>query len=438
MARRADRVSHRRLRQFAWRGPWRALAEHGVHWDGGLVYSLSRAWLLGINPYEAEGVGRAWLDGGGPPAATPQDRGAGILLYPPSTLAALAPLGALPWAVAGVAWSLINISLYGATLWALARLGRLRGEWLLLFVAMGLWLAPATTSIKVGQTGLVVVACMALAAVGMERCRGVWAGVLMGIGSAIKPQLGLPFIVYHLGRLRWRAGGIAAAILIAVAAIGVARLQMAGEAGPVWYASWQRNVHYFQLREDGNPRLENSTYRHHMLNLHYPLHGFTENRELVNALVLMLVSAASLAYLVIDVRDKARRGGVWSAGSVEGGGELLSLSMTAVAGLLVVYHRFYDGVALLFPMALGAAGLMAGARRHWVTIAVCALYLVPGPVALVQLKAAGRVPSWIGETWAWDRLIVAHQAWALFGLMWWLVWLRWKCAEEAGLTRRST
>jgi hypothetical protein len=51
---------------------------------------------------------------------------------------------------------------------------------------------------------------------------------------------------------------------------------------------------------------------------------------------------------------------VWSVGSVEGGGELLSLSMTAVAGLLAVYHRSYDGVALLFPMALGAAGLMAG------------------------------------------------------------------------------
>jgi hypothetical protein len=278
---------------------------------------------------------------------------------------------------------------------------------------------------------------MALGALWIERSRGVWAGVLMGIGSAIKPQLGVPFVVYHLGRLRWKAGLIAAVVLMAIAAIGVARLSLAKEAGPVWYESWQRNVHYFQLREDGNPRLENGTYRHQMLNLHYPLHGFTENRGLVNGLVLALVSAASLAYLVIDVRDKARRGSVWSVGSVEGGGELLSLSMTAVAGLLAVYHRSYDGVALLFPMALGAAGLMAGARRHWVTIAACALFLVPGPVILVQLKASGRIPAFIGDSWAWERLIVAHQAWALFGLLWWLVWLRWRCAKEA-VMQRST
>jgi hypothetical protein len=171
--------------------------------------------------------------GAGRPVRTPQDRGSGILLYPPSTLAALAPLGALPWAAAGIVWSLLNIGLYGVTLWALARLGHLRGEWLLLFIAMGLWLSPATTSIKVGQTGLVVVACMALGALWIERSRGVWAGVLMGIGSAIKPQLGVPFVVYHLGRLRWKAGLIAAVVLMAIAAIGVARLSLAKEAGPV-------------------------------------------------------------------------------------------------------------------------------------------------------------------------------------------------------------
>jgi len=84
-----------------------------------------------------------------------------------------------------------------------------------------------------------------------------------------------------------------------------------------------------------------------------------------------------------------------------------------------------------------AAGLMAGARRHWVTIAACALFLVPGPVILVQLKASGRIPAFIGDSWAWERLIVAHQAWALFGLLWWLVWLRWRCAKEA-VTQRST
>src|SRR5262245_52481968 len=72
------------------RGPYRSLApretHQGVAWDFGLVFSLSRAWIFGANPYELDGVSRAWRSSNGDPDADPAiRRSVGILVYPPST-----------------------------------------------------------------------------------------------------------------------------------------------------------------------------------------------------------------------------------------------------------------------------------------------------------------------------------------------------------------
>jgi hypothetical protein len=427
------------LLQFAYRGPWRALSGYrgpgtapdhpGVRWDGGLVYSMSRAWLMGENPYEPEGVIWAWLQGGGSGDESPLRDRPGCLLYPPTTLAALSPLARLPWAPVEWIWTGLNVALYAGSLWAVARLGRLRGNWLLLFLTLGVWLAPAATCVKVGQTAIVALGCMAIPAwmIQARGGRGLLAGVMMGLGTAVKPQFGLPFIVYQAGRMRWIAAATAVVMVVALAVGGVARLQASGGQ---WYESWQRNVHNFPLKEDGNPTMENRAMRHHLLNLHYPLHSFTDDRALVNAMVPVMVAVPCVAYLAIDLRDQKRRRRLWTPGGVEGGGELLSLAMTSAAMLLVVYHRFYDGVAMVFPIGLAAAGLMRGERRHWVTLALCLPFLAPGPVMLVDAAAKGWVPAALSQSWAWERLIVPQQAWAVLALLLWCVWLRWKAAKR--------
>jgi hypothetical protein len=250
---------------------------------------------------------------------------------------------------------------------------------------------------------------------------------MMGMGTAIKPQLGLPYIVYQAGRMRWAAAAAAVAVVTALAAGGVARLERSAGG---WYESWHRNVVNFPLKEDGNPTMENRAMRHHLLNLHYPLHSFTDDRAVVGALVPIIVAAPCLAYLAIDLRDQKRRRRLFTPGGVEGNGELLSLTMTSAAMLLIVYHRFYDGVAMVFPMGLAAAGLMRGERRHRVTLALCLPFLAPGPVMLVDAAAKGWVPAALSQSWAWERVIVPHQAWAVLALLLWCVWLRWKVAES--------
>ncbi len=140
-----------------YRGPYRALFASnpaaGVRWDFGLVYSLSRAWAIGANPYEMEGVSRAWLSSDGPPLADPSiNRSQGILVYPPTTLAVLSPLAALRWSIASLVWMGMNIAGMGAALWAAARLAGLRGAGWWAAMAAGAWLAPVATNMGDGQT----------------------------------------------------------------------------------------------------------------------------------------------------------------------------------------------------------------------------------------------------------------------------------------------
>jgi hypothetical protein len=391
---------------------------------------MSRAWLTGENPYDAAGVLYAWVDGGGPPDQWPLLGRTHVLLYPPTTLAAVSPLAVLRFGASEAVWVLLNAGLYAATLWAVARLGRLRGNWLLVFLALGVWLAPVGTGMKVGQTGAVTVALVALGALAVQRGTGGewWAGAMMGLGTAIKPQLGLPFVVYEAGRVRWRLLLAAAVMIGGLAAVGVARLE---KSQPGWRAAWAENIRLFPLQEDGNPRRENAATRHHMLNLQYPLHSFTDDRRLVTGLAVGIVAAPCLVYLVIDLRDQRRRGRLLKPGAVEDGGELLSLSMAAVASLLVVYHRAYDGVAVVFPMGLAAAGLMRGERRHWVTLGLCLPFLAPGAVMLVDASNRGWVPAALVGSLVWEGLIVPHEVWALYLLMWWCVRLRWRSAQDA-------
>ncbi len=436
-----------------WRGPYRSVSQQshqGLAWDFGLVYSLTRAWVIGANPYEMEGVSRAWLSSDGPRDADPSlRRSPGILVYPPTTLAVLAPLGALAWSIASKLWLIANVAAMGLALAAAARVAGLRGIGLWGFLAAGVWLAPFATNMGVGQTAVVTLGLIGLgewarftgrhgpAEEPLTRgtwqskdhgqpeepvARGTWVcGALLGLATAIKPQMGLLFVVYEAGRMRWKSAAGAAAAVGLAAVVGAVRLQTTTAN---WWDYWRLNLHNFTVMEDGNPTRSNPVTRHQVLNLHYPLHNFTDDRGLVQWLVYGIVGALCLAYFVVDWRRKREKG--------EGRGELISLSMTGVVSLLVVYHRFYDAVLLVWPLAL-AVRLIVDGRQRWAgltLLALCALFFVPGTVVMADAVKRGWVPAGIPDSWVWQNVAMPHETWAILAMAGLLVWIRARTRPE--------
>lgn len=414
--------------------------------DWRLVYAASRAWLVGELPYDAASVRRVFDAAGSMGQDAMNTRTSEVLVYPPPALAALSPLAALPWRVASPLWTVLSIGMYAGAIAALAAIAGLRGRWRVLFAGLSLVLCPIHTLLWQGQTATPVLLFVALSAWLIHRSqtptprlgRGsrataahVLAGVLLGVASVLKPQLGFVFLVYHAGRFRWTVALAGGFTIAALTTLGIARMSLAGVA---WLEPYRANLAAFTATSDASP-LSTNPIRHHLLNLHYPLHTILGDAAPVGILVLAIVAAASLVYLRLDWRRDADSG---ERRVLEH--ELLSLSMAAAVTLVVAYHRIYDAVLLLIPLAMLLSPSWRALRRRTITVVLWIIilgFLGPWPVLMTQLAERALVPHALSESWLWDSLIVPGHPWALAGLMLVLVAARRRLtAPASALPRR--
>lgn len=381
---------------FLVRGPL-----HGVQHaaDYMLIYSPARAWITGANPYDLEQVDQAWMSAGGAYEQRPSVRVTAGLLYPPSTPAALAPFAAFAWPLARTVWAIANTLFFGVAVWGVARLAgfRLHQRRTWLFVSAALLFTPVHTAIRHGQTTLYVLAPLALAAVLL--CP-LARGALLALATLIKPHLGLPFVAYTIINRDWRS--LTSAAVVCAVITGVAIVPMTMRDVP-WFESWMHNLQTFSTAGEGDPTRANPI-RHQLVNLHYPLHTLIDNRTVVQGIVLATLGIIAAAFFF------------WR--SPHRPPVLLSLSMIAVLSLMVAYHRFYDAVFLIFPLAWAISRLAACPRHRlaWCVVMLTIPYFVNMATMLFVAAQNQWLPGALTNSSVWEILIMPIQAWALLGM----------------------
>ncbi len=390
---------------FLWRGPVRAMGP-GMSADFALVQGAAVAFWAGENPYDAAVLDEIFRQTGAG-ERFPQWRGSRDLLYPPTTFLLYAPFGVVDFPAGRIAWLLLNCLSVGVVFESLRRLigAPLRSDASLLLGAVTLAWAPALTTFAYGQTPLPVLACVCAGHALRSAGRPKTAGVLFGIAAALKPQIGLVFIAYEAFRRRWWTSGVALALLLALIAAATVRLHVAEVD---WLTSLRGNVEAFTNGGAGDPTPANPI-RHQLLNLHYPLHELIESRAAVQAGVLAIVTALSLWYFVVWVRRREERT------------ELLTLAMACPLSLLLVYHRTYDAVLVLIPVAWGLREALAPVprvnRRYAIAALVCcAVFLLPSGAILHYAESRQWVPPALAESTAYAFIVRPHVTWALVGL----------------------
>lgn len=422
--------------------------DHAGNVDWRLVYATSRAWLQGRQPYDPAQVREAFAGSAGSGGVGGRDamngRGAEVLVYPAPALAAYGVLAWLPWSVAAPLWTVLTLGCFAGAVWCVARMGGLTGVWAALLAGMSLSMVPIHTLLWAGQTAGPVVALVAGASLLIQRSserrsaeggaaeggaagRGVrWAevaaGVMLGVATVLKPQVALLFLVYHAGRWRWWVAGAGVMAIAALSAVGAGRMALAEVD---WWTAWRANMEAFTAHGDAAPT-SNNPLRHQLMNLHYPVHALLGDGVAGNAIVLGVAAGLSAAYFGLDLRRGRARGERAAAGS-----ELVSLSMAAGVTMIVAYHRVYDAVVLIFPVAallsLRARGRVRGlwARgAEVVSWVVLASFLTPWTVLLREGERRGLVPTLVREGWAWEALVLPAQAWGLLALVVAMVVLR--------------
>lgn len=383
---------------FIARGPRRAAGHPS---DFVLVYGPARTWLVGGNPYDHAQIDRVWLEAHGPSDFAPSRRPESGLLYPPTTLLMFAPFAALTWPAAHHVWIAANVMFLTIVVWSIARLAgftlRQRRTWL--FVAGALAFAPVHTTFHHGQTPLYV---MSVGMLGFVLASSGASGALLSLASAIKPQIGLPMLALQGVRRRWRSMlvGVAAIALLSLGAI----LPMMVRGVP-WWSSWRGNLAALRHGGAGDPSLGNPD-RHQMLHLHYPITALTDNARFAEIAAFLIVAALAAIFFLPPKKQMQRTS------------LLHALSMVMALTLMVVYHRFYDAVLLLAPLAWAIDGVARDRRRstHWCALALLLPFFLNSATALVWFDRQDRVPGWLVESWWWEHLLLPHQGWALLGL----------------------
>lgn len=384
----------------------------GMHRGSDLIhlYTASVLWIEGDSPYDGQqSVSVAERAGYGNPNHVSDGS-----FYPPPSIAALAPLGLTDWQAARLAWLVINLCCCVLLVWVLSKwlaLKRPALRWLVASVLVLGW-GPVATSLSLGQLAIVCSASVFAGAYCLNCGRAIPAGLLVGVGCLIKPQLGLGFLLLIALRREWRALVAGLVLIMLVSLIGVGRLMM---TVPDWASQLSGNL--ADAKASGQ-MLDASLFnpqRYQMIDLH-PLMYLVVPASWVAAAALgitALLAAAGLARLLKIGLDRAT---------------LLAVSGVGLLMLMPVYHRYYDAVVLL-PLVVLVINSLVRDRRDtimWLIGLSLVPLIQPTSALLVTIERRGIVPEGFAATWAWKHLLLQSQSWGLLVAAVALVIWTWK------------
>lgn len=357
---------------FIWRGPWRGFSGG---YDFGMIYGGAAAMADGKDPYVLADAAAAVAARGGRLDPT------SVVLYPPSALAAFWPMTWMGWKAARAVWVVAQLL---ACIGLAAGLQRLAEEklrrglagWLFMMCLL-LW-APIHTGFFVGQVALPVAFLMVWAAVLAEDGKRFGAGMLLGLAIAIKPQLGLAFLPLLVLRGHWLSTFWSLAFFGCLYWLGSSRLNA---NAPDWAAHWQANLNAFTRGGYGDVALPWA--RAQMVQAS----AFLAALGIASAAALGYAVAAFIGCLWLLTHWSQRRD------------PLAVMAALSLVALLAGYHRSYDAVLALVPLAYGLR-LVAESRRSmagWALVVLLAVFLTPGGTGLAQVAptATADGPWWV-------------------------------------------
>ena len=337
-------------------------------------YASARCLLKHCNPYSETDTRAAFIDAGG--ALGRESRWLFVpysALYPPSTLALLAPFAALPYPAAHNVWLIFSGISFSVAGFAIADLSiEYSTFWVPALLAV--FLASSTILLMEGQISGIEVAFVAIGVWSLIRNKAPLLGVfLLGCALALKPHDSWLVAVYFLfagkafRRRFWQMSIVAAAITL---------------AGCFWCWANPASVHWFHnlmVNVSGNtrtggvddPGLSNNGVLA-IANLQTLISVFISNPHFYNLVTYAICGALVFALFYFAAK---------SPNSPEK--HLVGIAAAACITILPIYHRQYDTRILI--LAFPAAAVLLAYRKRWgwcglvltaiAGVATCHIYL---------------------------------------------------------------
>ncbi len=320
------------LREVAHMDGWR---------DHGLFYYAPRLIVKGENAYDWDRMKAEWRADGKPTGVDPGTTMSGFVNPPSMALLTLPPSLAPPqfalramdaWNLVALAVCILCLTTAAARAWPL--------EARILFAAYCCWLPAVHSVLLLGQSTLLISACLAAALLALAWQKEVAGGVLIGLALA-KFTLSFPFIAVLVYRRNWKAAGVAIATFLFL------NIVLALPFGPANTVHAYRTVVTRETRPGSSydaltsdPRWMPQTLVH-APRLLVLLLGRRRKTVAVANIIICVGIAVALAFGLRRRQSGARRDI-----------DPLEAAALVTAALLLFYHRNYD-VAVLILIVYG-------------------------------------------------------------------------------------
>jgi Glycosyltransferase family 87 len=264
--------------------------------------------------------------------------------HPPFEALIFAPLAALDYPAAYLAWSVINLAILGFLPFLLrAQIPVLAqcSPFLWLLVLLGFF--PVLVALLQGQDVILLLLFNALAFVALRRNADTLAGCWLGL-SVFKFQLIVPLVLILLC---WKRTKVIQSFMLTAVGLAAISVAITGWAGASRYPG--DVLHFEEFMERGGIAVD-------MPNLRGLLEGWTFARGFPGAHVITVtLSICMLLGVIIKGRDRTPSSRQFD----------LQFSLAMVAAVLASYHAFpYDLSLLVIPLLLVASYAIETAPLH--------------------------------------------------------------------------
>jgi len=362
-------------------------------------YVASWLWRHGTNPYD---VAQATIAG----KALTESPMRVVPIYPPTTYMLVSPLTLLSWQWANlVLATLETLSVCGMALCVVAisrHAPRDSEAWVI--AALVVAFASFHTAVHVANISVISTVLCALAVYLASRDGDLWAGVLLGVATCLKPHLGVWLFAFYLLRRKWRlvaAGSMSGLLLLA------ASLARVGVPVNTMLSNYYGNLHYWFRPGGQNDFSLANPIRFDLANFQIVLDPLL-GRSGANAVAYGLAAFGFVLWMYAVYRNPRCS-------------TALALTSALALSFLPVYHRVYDTGILTLVLAwiFGSAahdpnGIDADHRHRLVKRIAFALFLLLMlPIQSVAIRAQAYLSPQAAQPWWWNSVIAPYTSWTL-------------------------
>jgi hypothetical protein len=321
-------------------------------------------------------------------------------LYPPTAFALFALFSYLSWGWANFIWLLIGLVGIAATIFFLWKLGNFEelNVKTAVFVTFIFSFSPLHQAFHLGNMALLAVP-LVLGGIWLAETERNWpAGVVLGLATCLKPQIGIWVLLYYLLRGRWRLIGGAA--VMGLVAAGLLLLHPI----PVSDATTHYKANQWYWFAPGHPAgFTPGGFPYHVNMFQVILYQLVHSVSGANWIARGLFVAGIVAWLGIVWRTRFRVPVV------------LAISSLVALSFVSMYHSVSDVTVLTLALCWAIpAGSKAWARPG---IAVCVIFflmMLPGHSVLMRFSP--RLPEAVTMSWWWSLFVARYFVWLLFAL----------------------